>query len=160
LKIEINTQVHQRHIGEERSETMRGVGYDSKQKPHIFVAMPFADEAGDLFHYGIQTSISSCSYLCERIDQIPSVGDILAKIKDRIKTAAFVVAELTGANPNVYLEVGYAWGLGVPTILLIHKDKIADLRFDVAGQRCITYSSIHDLEVKLTTELSALTNTG
>jgi hypothetical protein len=155
-RIDIDARMLHDRIGEEHSETLRAIGYDSGQKPHVFVAMPFADETGDLFHYGIQRAISSSGYLCERIDKMPSVGDILVRIKERIKTAAFVVAELTGGNANVYLEVGYAWGCGVPTVLLINKNELADLRFDVAGQRCIVYSSIRELEKKLSSELTAL----
>jgi hypothetical protein len=155
-RIDVDTRLLRQRIGEEHSETLRAIGYDSGQKPHIFVAMPFADEAGDLFHYGIQQAISSSGYLCERIDQMPSVGDVMVRIKERIKTSTFVVAELTGASPNVYLEVGYSWGCGVPTVLLIQKNEVGNLRFDVAGQRCIVYTSIRDLEKKLASELTAL----
>jgi hypothetical protein len=155
-KVDVDARVLRHRIGEERSETLRAIGYDSGQKPYVFVAMPFADEVQDLFHYGIRRAVSSNGYLCERVDQVPSVGDILTRIKQRIKTAAFVVAELTGANPNVYLEVGYAWGLGVPTVLLIQKNEIANLRFDVAGQRCVVYSTIRNLEEKLSSEIAGL----
>lgn len=155
-KVDVDARVLRHRIGEERSETLRAIGYDSGQKPHVFVAMPFAEEAQDLFHYGIRQAVSSNGYLCERVDQVPSVGDILTRIKQRIKTAAFVVAELTGASPNVYLEVGYAWGLGVPTVLLIQKNDFANLRFDVAGQRCIVYANIRDLEEKLSSEIAGL----
>jgi hypothetical protein len=148
--------MRQHAIGDPSSGTLRSVGYDSGQKPHIFVAMPFAEDLNDLFHYGIQPAIGSVGHLCERIDQVPAVGDILIRIKERIKTASFVVAELTTANPNVYLEVGYAWGCGIPTVLLIHKEAIKNLKFDVAGQRCISYSSIMDLEEKLSHELKSL----
>lgn len=154
LHADSRTLRHQ--TGADGSETLRAIGYDSEQKPHVFVAMPISDETGDLFHYGIRRAINSTGYLCERIDQAPSVGDILTRIKVRIKTAKFVVAELTGANPNVYLEVGYAWGCGVPTVLLIQEDQLPSLRFDVAGQRCIPYSSIRNLEEKLASELAAL----
>lgn len=145
-----------RRIGEERSETLRSAGRDSAQKPHVFVAMPFADDTADLFHYGIRRAVNSSGYLCERIDLIPAVGDVVTQIRNRIETAKFVVAELTGVNPNVYLEVGYAWGRRIPTILLIKKDAISTLRFDVSSQRCIVYSSIRDLEEKLASELSGL----
>ena len=149
--------MHRHARGSVDTGTLRSVGYDSGQKPHIFVAMPFADHLSDLFHYGIQPAVGSVGHLCERIDQVPAVGDILARIKNRIKSASFVVAELTGANPNVYLEVGYAWGCGIPTILLIHKEAIDGLKFDVVGQRCVSYSSIMDLEGKLSYELKSLT---
>ena len=155
-EIDADTQIFRHRIGEERSETFRAVGYDSGQKPHVFVAMPFADEMSDLYHYGIQQAISSCGYLCERIDQVPSTGEVLLRIKERIKTSTLVVAELTGANPNVYLEVGYAWGCGVPTVLLVKNKEIGNLRFDIAGQRCIAYMNIQDLEKKLSTELTGL----
>jgi hypothetical protein len=158
-RIDVATGALRSRIGEERSETLRAAGYESEQKPHIFVAMPFSDEMGDLFHYGIQQAISASGYLCERIDQLPSVGDVLARIKERIKTSAFVVADLTGGSPNVYLEVGYAWGCGVPTVLLVQKNEVASLRFDIAGQRCIVYSSIRDLEQKLSAELAGLSGT-
>jgi hypothetical protein len=58
------------------------------------------------------------------------------------------------ANPNVYLEVGYAWGRGRPTVLLVRDVK--ELRFDVAAYRCIIYRSIRELETLLTRELERL----
>ena len=94
-------------LGVQRSEALREVGYDSGEKPHVFVAMPFADELSDLFHYGIRQAVNSIGLLCERIDLEPGVGDVLASMKDRIRTAKWVIAELTSANPNVYLE-GYS----------------------------------------------------
>jgi len=154
--IDADPQVFHRRIGEERSETLRAIGYDSGQKPHVFVAMPFAAEMSDLYHYGIERAVSSSDYLCERIDQIPSTGDVLPRIKEKIKTSRFVVAELTGANPNVFLEVGYAWGCDVPTILLIKKDELRNLSFDIVGQRYIAYENIQDLERRLFSELKGL----
>jgi hypothetical protein len=155
-RIEADERMLRRRLGRQRSETLRVVGYDSGIKPHVFVAMPFAAEMGDLFHYGIRQAVNSNGLLCERIDQEPATGDVLARIKERIRTARWVIAELTDANPNVYLEVGYAWGSGVPTILLVKKDHVGSLRFDVAGQRCVVYSNIRDLEERLSSELNAL----
>jgi hypothetical protein len=73
-KIDVDARMLRHRLGEERSETLRAVGYDSGQKPHVFVAMPFADETADLFHYGIRQAVSSSGYLCERVDQTPSVA--------------------------------------------------------------------------------------
>ncbi|MEN8179516.1 MAG: hypothetical protein ABFS39_12995 [Pseudomonadota bacterium] len=62
--------------------------------------------------------------------------------------------DLTHANPNVYLEVGYAWGVGVKTVLLVND--ASELTFDVQGQRCLTYTRIKHLEKALGQELDAL----
>jgi hypothetical protein len=124
---------------------------ERKQAPHAFVAMPFVKEMDDVFYYGIQGPVQRWGRLCERVDQAIFTGDILSRILSRIESADVVIADLTGQNPNVYLEVGYAWARERPTVLLIQD--VAELRFDVQGQRCIIYDSIRDLESKLAAEL-------
>jgi hypothetical protein len=129
-------------------------GRDSEAKPHVFVAMPFDDEFDDIYYYAIEPAVRAAGYLCERADTRSFNGDILDWIRSRIETAAFVIADLTTANANVYLEVGYAWGHGRPTILLTKN--LDDLKFDVRGQRCVVYSRIRDLEDKLRRELATM----
>jgi len=118
------------------------------------VAMPFAPEFDDCYHYGIQGAVNSCGYLCERADLSSFTGDVMDFVKERISSSHFVIADLTSANPNVYLEVGYAWGQNKKTVLLIKDTK--ELKFDTRGQRCLPYTSIKDLETKLKTELDNL----
>lgn len=96
--------------------------------------------------------------LCERIDQEAFTGDILARLKERIESASVVIAELIGANPNVYLEVGYVWGRSRPTLLLVKSAE--ELRFDVRGQRCLTYERIRELEDRPGLELSEFVSRG
>jgi hypothetical protein len=136
------------------SERLRGAGYSSESKPCVFVAMPFADEMEDIFHFGIQGAVNASGFLCERADTSSFTGDIMEWVKHRIESASMVIADLTSANPNVYLEVGYAWGCRKPTVLLV-KDA-AHLRFDVRGQRCLVYNSILDLKTALKNELTNL----
>lgn len=135
-------------------DRLRSVGYDSQSKPHIFVAMPFADEMDDVFHYGIQGAVNAAGFLCERADLSTFTGDVMEWVKRRISTATLVVADLSDANPNVYLEVGYAWGCGRPTVLLVRD--ASQLKFDVKGQRCLAYKKIKDLETSLRSELDGL----
>lgn len=134
--------------------TIEIAGKESEAKPHVFVAMPFRKDMDDVFYYGIQGPIHAAGFLCERVDQEAFTGDILDRVKKRIETASLVIAELSGSNPNVYLEVGYAWGKDRPTILLVRDAK--ELRFDVQGQRCLSYERIKDLEELLTKELKGL----
>ncbi len=128
------------------------------EKPHAFIAMPFRDDMDDVFYYGIQNPVHNSGLLCERVDKSAFTGDIMGYVRQRIETASIVIAELTGANPNVYLEVGYAWGKERPTILLIQSEK--ELEFDVRGHKCLTYRKIKDLEQALNKEIQAMITAG
>jgi hypothetical protein len=135
-------------------DPLSDAGITSEAKPLIFVAMPFDKKMDDVFHYGIRNAVNSAGYLCERVDEVSFTGDILDVIKRRIRDASLLIADLTTSNPNVYLEVGYAWGVGVPTVLLAQD--VQELKFDVKSQKCIIYSGIRELEEKLTPELKNL----
>jgi hypothetical protein len=137
-----------------RTVQLSQAGINSEDKPLIFVAMPFDKNMDDTFHYGIRNAVNNAGFLCERIDEVVFTGDILDLIKRRIGKASLVIADLTTANPNVYLEVGYAWGLGIPTVLIVQAAE--ELKFDVRGQKCIIYSGIRELEEKLSKELLGL----
>lgn len=123
-------------------------------RDHAFVAMPFAEEFEDVFYYGIEASLHKCGLLCERIDKTAFTGNVHERMQEKIRTASFVVADLTDANPNVYLEVGFAWAAGIPTILIRRSD--SELKFDVQSDKCLSYRNIKDLEQKLTDELKQL----
>jgi hypothetical protein len=145
--------------GNQRSNRVsEQIGIESEAKRHVFVAMPFKKDMDDVFYYGIQQPVRSAGFICERIDQEAFIGDILDQVKKKIESAAVVIAELSGANPNVYLELGYAWGKGRPTILLMRDEE--ELRFDVHGQRCLKYVRIKDLEEALSKELKELKSKG
>jgi hypothetical protein len=142
----------------QESRPIATAGRDSERKPHVFVAMPFTDEFEDVYYYGIEPAVRAAGFLCERADTRSFSGDILDWIKVRIQSAELVVADLTTANANVYLEVGYAWGQRRPTILLTRD--VNDLKFDVRGQRCVVYARIRDLEDKLKRELAEVKASG
>ena len=58
------------------------------------------------------TCRGAAGYLGERADLATFTGDVMDWVRARISSANLVIADLTSANPNVYLEVGYAWGKG------------------------------------------------
>lgn len=127
------------------------------QPKKIFVAMPFAKEMRTVWRFGIQQPVNSLNLLCERVDQEAFVGDIMDQVKSRIESAALVIADLTGTNANVFLEVGYAWGREVPTLFLCQKteDK-KPLRFDLRGHKCIFYEDAVDLSEQIESFLRGL----
>jgi hypothetical protein len=136
------------------TERIRSAGYASETKPLMFVAMPFRDDMRDHYEYGMLNAAEKTGFLCERADYASFTGDILQWVKNRIDAARVVVADLSYRNPNVYLEIGYAWGRSKPTILSL-RDGDA-LPFDVQAQRCFVYRRIKDIETTLAKELAAI----
>lgn len=120
-------------------EPLRGTTLDrpSEDKRRVFVAMPFSEEFENVYEFGIYPAIRNCGLICERVDETHFTGDVLGRIKDGIQAADLVVADLTEGRPNVYLEVGYAWGRGIPVIFVARKGE--KLHFDVSTHRCIFY---------------------
>jgi hypothetical protein len=141
-----------------RAALLQTAGRQAQAKPSAFVAMPFAADFEDIFYFGIQDPVHRSDLLCERVDQAAFIGDILQQVRQRIDAASVVIADLTGANANVYLEVGYAWGQERPTILLAKESE--ELKFDVRGQRCLKYRSIRHLAETLAKELQDLRGQG
>lgn len=122
--------------------------------PFIFVAMPFKDDYDDQFYLAIQPCVKDAGCLCERMDLDTFTGDIMDRMFERIRSAQLMIALLDGANPNVYLEVGYAWCAGTPTILIAHHSE--KLPFDVQSHRVLIYDKIHKLKNTLADELVRL----
>lgn len=136
--------------------SLSSYGAESEKKPKIFVAMPFAKEHSDVWEISIQEACYNAGIGCERIDEQSFTGDITAEILSRVRECRAVVAVLDGANPNVFLEIGYAWGIGKSTILIAKEGTI--LPFDVRSQKCIIYTSIRDLRDKMQREIMDLRN--
>jgi hypothetical protein len=141
-----------------RLTALKSFGSESETKTRLFVAMPFKDEFNDEWEISIQEAANSLQMLCERIDKSAFTGDISAEIKRRIEQYDGLIALLNGANPNVFLEIGYAWAKEKPTILLAKEGQ--ELPFDVKGQRCLFYKGIADLRTKLKSELAQLQSNG
>jgi nucleoside 2-deoxyribosyltransferase len=91
--------------------------------------------------------VRKCGYVCERVDEAAFTGDIVERIRDGIRNAEFVIADLTDARPNVYLEVGYAWGQGRPVLLVAREGQ--QLHFDVSHHKCVFYTTIGKLAERL-----------
>jgi nucleoside 2-deoxyribosyltransferase len=80
----------------------------SEQPLFAFVLMPFDYAFHDLYRFGIKEPAGSVGVNAERVDEQLFREGILERIYREIDLADIIVAEMTGQNPNVFYEVGYA----------------------------------------------------
>lgn len=100
----------------------------------VFIAMPISQENHDLWEFGILETVISLGWDCVRADQMVEPGPIVDQIYDLIARADIIIGEMTGRNPNVFYEIGFAHAIGKPTLLLAKSEE--DLKaFDTKGFR-------------------------
>lgn len=104
-----------------------------------FVLMPFAPDFDDVFSFIIRAPLEAEGFTVERADEPRGTRNIMHDVVQGIAAADLIVADLTGANPNVYYELGIAHALGRRTILL--SQDLDDVPFDLRAYRVVTYST-------------------
>jgi len=123
-----------------------------KSKPCAFVLMPFHENFDDVYKCGIKEACRGVKVGCERVDEQRFDETILDRIRGQIQTADIIIAEMTGRNPNVFYEVGYAHALHKRVILLTKSAD--DIPFDLKQHRHIVYAGkIDGLRRELREEL-------
>ncbi len=100
--------------------------------------MPFASEFDEVYQV-IRETVENHRFECIRADERYLVGSIMDDVNEQIERADLIVADLTGRNPNVFYEVGYAAALGKPVIQIAQSAN--DLPFDVRYVRTFSYST-------------------
>jgi hypothetical protein len=115
--------------------------------------MPFTSDFDDFYTYGIKESCKDAESYCERVDEQNYEGSILDRIYNQIAKADLIIADMTGRNPNVFYEVGYAHALNKPTILLTQDSN--DIPFDLKHYPHIIYEKkISTIRTELTKKIN------
>lgn len=126
---------------------------DTDSQIFAFVLMPFDKAFDDIYKIGIKETANSLKILAERVDEQIFREGILERIYRQIELADLIVADMTGQNPNVFYEVGYAHAKGKLCILLTQNAD--DIPFDLKHHRHIVYgNSIGDLRSLLAGEMA------
>jgi len=115
--------------------------------------MPFDQAFDDVYKLGIKGAVAQFDdVIAERVDEQIYREGILERIYRQIEVADIIIADMTGQNPNVFYEVGYAHAKGKLCILLT--SNAGDIPFDLKHQRHIVYgNSIVSLQRELEKEL-------
>ena len=119
----------------------------------VAVMMPFSnDHSVDPVYKAIREGVEAAGKSAKRVDEIMTATKIPDDVKELIRTSSAVVIDLTGLNPNVVYELGFADGLGKKAIL-IQEGKVSGLPFDFAASRVFAYErnqvGLQDLSEKL-----------
>jgi nucleoside 2-deoxyribosyltransferase len=121
-----------------------------------FVLMPFDAAFDDVYKLGIKETAEKLGIRAERVDeQIFHKENILERIYNQIDAADLIIADLTGRNPNVFYETGYAHAKGKLCLLLT--SRADDIPFDLKHHRHLIYGdSIQNLRQALEKDLDWL----
>lgn len=128
------------------------------QQPYVFVLMPFKDNFFHIYEKAVRPALQEIGCVVEHSNDVITDEDrIMVTIYNQIAQAKFLVADVTGKNPNVFYELGYAHALGKKVIIIV-QDK-ADIPFDIASLRYILYKedSLHALKNDLIKSATPLT---
>ena len=118
-----------------------------------FVLMPFDHKFDDIYKLGIKETASQLGIIAERVDEQIFQEGILERIYRQIESADIIVADMSGQNPNVFYEVGYAHAKEKLCVLMTKNAD--DIPFDLKHHRHIVYGeSIQNLRENLTEELA------
>jgi Domain of unknown function (DUF4062)/Predicted nucleotide-binding protein containing TIR-like domain len=79
-------------------------------------------------------------------------------IINELSSADAVVADITEANPNIYFELGVAYALGIPSVLIMNEGEHLRLPFDMGGAPVIFYneSDINSMQASVSKAIKRL----
>ncbi|WOC15407.1 hypothetical protein [Pseudochrobactrum sp. MP213Fo] len=127
----------------------------SHLKPFAFILMPFDKDFDDIYKLGIQAVATENGVVAERVDEQIYSETMLERIYRQIDAADFIIADMSGKNPNVFYEVGYAHAKQKLCTLITRSTD--DIPFDLKHHRHIVYDgSIKKLKELLGAELKWL----
>lgn len=130
-------------------ETLAKLAADVQQlllrrlKRKCFVMMPFKEHFSPLYEEVVKPVIEQEGLMALRADRLNMVGNAIEVVRAAINACDCAIAILTGWNPNVMYEVGFAHAQRKPVILLLDSeaqpDWPKDLPFDLRTDYVIDY---------------------
>lgn len=121
-----------------------------------FVLMPFTIELTEIYNNIIKPTVEKQNLQCLRADDFFTANKIMDDIEKAIREASFIIADLTGKNPNVFYEVGMSHILDKKVILLAQSND--DVPFDLRQWRYIRYDPSERGQNRLSKKLGKTIN--
>ena len=121
-----------------------------------FIAMQFNDNELETFVQEVVTpTVEKMGFNLIDVRDVSKAGIIDNIIRSQIRSARFVIADLTHDNNGAYWEAGYAEGLGKPVIYICEKAKFEEKRTHFDTNHCTTVLWSRDDDDGFRKELTA-----
>src|SRR5262245_47732747 len=103
--------------------------------------MPLARDFDEIYH-AIHSACTGpdLSLSCIRADDVFRAGKVMEDILDGIVRSEFIIADVTGKNPNVFYELGIAHCCKAASKVVILTQSKDDVPFDLHHLRYIHYN--------------------
>jgi len=108
-------------------------------KNRVFVIMPFNPDFDDVWNGAIKRACQDNGFTPLRVDQVSLSSWITADVQEFIEKSTTVIADITGSNPNVLFELGYALAKAKDPIILCQRQDSGKVPFDISGIRRLEY---------------------
>ncbi len=103
-----------------------------------FVIMPFDPQFRAGYDDVIAPAMGAAGLTAIRADQ-EALGNIHGMMFERIFESPVVIADVSGANPNVFYELGVSHGAAGKTVTVVREDFRDAIPFDIAPYRVLIY---------------------
>jgi len=130
----------------------------NKNSKKIFLAFKFDDELNKIFNETISDMIRNLELNPMIVNQDTTSHDekISDKIIGEIKSSKILIADLTYHSQNVYYEIGYTMGMGIPIILTCKKDFMQNVAFDINQYPVFEWEDENELKEKIENRIKVL----
>jgi len=122
-----------------------------QERKSLFVVSPFGYPYDEMYEKIIRPAAEAASIEPQRADRAFQLGFVMCtKICRLIQEADYVVADLTEDNPNVFYELGLAWGFGKRIVVV--RDEDADMNrafkeiFGGGAKKVLSYERLLPIE--------------
>lgn len=120
---------------------------EAKDSKTAFIAMQFGNERNGGVNYIVERAVNECfrqavletGFQLRKVTDEQPTGLIDDHIIVGIRTAKFVIADLTDHNKGAYWEAGFAEGLGKSVIYTCHKDHFNLSHFDTNHRKTVIW---------------------
>ncbi|CAK2936043.1 conserved hypothetical protein [Vibrio crassostreae] len=109
----------------------------------VFVLTPMNKDFSQDYNW-VEKAFLKHKYICMKGDDVMVQSNLLSHIIKEIAQSKFVVANISGRNPNVFYELGIAHALGKDVLLIARSEK--DITFDLSSSQIVVYSEQKQLE--------------